>query len=183
MACRSPSNGCRTTAVAILPATPAARSRHRRGCTEAKDFFVVVHPLRTCRQSGELARHRAASHELRRHRGRAHRAGAGRHIGHVAALRAQRRPGPNIDMIGQADLPAHHHKISQLRAAGNAGLPGDQAVAPDADVVRDLHQIVDLGPLPDDGVAGRAAVDRWLAPISTSSWIMTRRVWDVLMST
>ena len=63
-------------------------------------------------------------------------------------------------MIGDADFAAQHHEISQPRAARNADLPGDHAVPADDDVVRDLHKIVDLGALADDGVAGRAAVDR-----------------------
>ena len=85
---------------------------------------------------------------------------AGGNVGHDAALRAEHRAGADRDMIGDADLAAHHDEISHLRAAGYAGLRGDHAVPPDADVVRDLHEIVDLGALADDRVAGRAAVDR-----------------------
>src|ERR1700728_562623 len=63
-------------------------------------------------------------------------------------------------MIGETHLAAHHDEIPHARTAGYAGLPGNQAVSPDADVVRDLHEIVDLGALADDSVPGRAAVDR-----------------------
>ena len=38
--------------------------------------------------------------------------------------------------------------------------PAIKQCRPMRDVVRDLHQIVDLGALADDGVAGRAAIDR-----------------------
>ena len=55
----------------------------------------------------------------------------GGNVGHVPALRAQHRAGSDIHVIGNANLPAHHDEISHLRAAGNAGLPGDQAVPPD----------------------------------------------------
>src|SRR3984957_900962 len=130
--------------------------RRRRGY-QRSSFF----PFGSAATAGELAQDGVAFHELaNRHGWRAEPPGAGRYVGHIAALGAEHRAGPDIDMIGQAHLPAHHDKISHLRAAGNAGLPSDEAVTPDAHVVRDLHQIVDLGPLPNDGVAGRAAVDR-----------------------
>ena len=38
--------------------------------------------------------------------------------------------------------------------------PAIRQCRPIADVVRDLHQIVDLGAFADDGITGRAAVDR-----------------------
>src|SRR5690606_14297302 len=44
-------------------------------------------------------------------------------------------------------------------AAGNSRLGHDHAMAANDDVVRDLDQIVDLGALPDNRVAGRTPVD------------------------
>ena len=63
-------------------------------------------------------------------------------------------------MIRDPDLASHHDEISDDRAAGYAGQSRNQAMPPDADVVRDLHEIVDLGALADDGIARRAAIDR-----------------------
>src|SRR6202043_1161651 len=64
------------------------------------------------------------------------------------------------EMVADAHLPAHHDVIPDIDAAGYAGLRDDHAVPPDAAVVSDLHQVVDLGALADDGIPGRAAIDR-----------------------
>src|SRR5205823_4359696 len=44
-------------------------------------------------------------------------------------------------------------------ASRNAGVGGEHAVPPDFDVVCNLDEVVDLGPLPDDCVTDRAPVD------------------------
>src|SRR6202171_4983322 len=62
-------------------------------------------------------------------------------------------------MVGEANLPAHHDVIPHGAAAGYTGLRDEHAVPSDGGVVSDLHQIVDLGALADDGISGRAAVD------------------------
>ena len=55
-------------------------------------------------------------------------------------------------MIGDAGLAAKLAAIPDRHTAGNAGLARDDAVPADADVVGDLHQVIDLGILADDGV-------------------------------
>ena len=78
---------------------------------------------------------------------------------HHSTLRTELRSGSDSDVIGNADFAAKHHEVSQHCAAGNADLPSYQAVSPDADVVRDLNEVVDLGAFADDGITGRPAVD------------------------
>jgi hypothetical protein len=63
-------------------------------------------------------------------------------------------------MIGDSDLAGKHDVVLHGTAAGDAGLCHHDAVAADLHVVRDLHEVVDLRPLADDGVARRAAVHR-----------------------
>ena len=77
-------------------------------------------------------------------------------------------PGPRGDdglisdfqVSGNSHLPREHNIIPQLRAAGNAGLRDQQAALADFDVVRDLHEVINLRALADDGGAECAAVDR-----------------------
>src|SRR4029077_3862193 len=64
------------------------------------------------------------------------------------------------NVIGKSDPPAHHDIVPDCAASRNAGMRGEHAVPPDLDVVRDLDEVVDLGPLPDHGIADRTAVDR-----------------------
>jgi hypothetical protein len=47
-----------------------------------------------------------------------------------------------------------------VRATGEAHLSHDYTVPPNDNVVRDVHAVVDLGALADDGGAERTAVDR-----------------------
>src|SRR5579884_526341 len=82
------------------------------------------------------------------------------HIRHVAALRTEHGAGADSHVVGKAHLPAHHDKISNLAAAGDAGLAGYQTMPPDANVVGNLDEIVDLGAFSDHGVTSRTAVDR-----------------------
>ncbi len=56
-------------------------------------------------------------------------------------------------------LTADRDEVSDSHVARNAALRRDQAMPPNADVVRDLHKIVDLGPLADDRIPNRTAVD------------------------
>src|SRR6202020_2658411 len=68
--------------------------------------------------------------------------------------------GADRDVVGDAHLATQHGKISHRHAARYADLGDDQAMPSDRAVVSDLDQIVDLGPLADDRIARRAAVDR-----------------------
>src|SRR4051812_7715228 len=52
-------------------------------------------------------------------------------------------------MADDAHLPAQRHEILEHRAAGNADLRDDDAVASHGHVVADLHEIVDLGAFAD----------------------------------
>src|SRR5581483_9266723 len=63
------------------------------------------------------------------------------------------------DVIVDAHSGAKHHEIPEGHAAGNPSLRHKNAMATDFNIVSDLHQVVDLCSLPDNGVADRAAVD------------------------
>src|SRR6202035_6159593 len=79
--------------------------------------------------------------------------------GDDAGTRAKHSAVADGDVVGNAGLARHHHIISHLDAARYADLRDNDAVSPDRAVVADLHQIVDLGALADDGIAAGAAVD------------------------
>src|SRR3569833_2082323 len=75
--------------------------------------------------------------------------------------RARTHPGAGADaaVIAQPHLARQHHAIFQHHAAGKPGLTGYDAVAPDAAIVRDHDQIIELGALADHRVRQRAAID------------------------
>ena len=62
-------------------------------------------------------------------------------------------------MIADAHLSAKDASLADACAARNPHLPAEHAVLPDTDVVRNMHEIVDLHPVFDDRVGQRAAVD------------------------
>src|SRR6266513_2758455 len=49
-------------------------------------------------------------------------------------------------MANDADLTGNHYFFSHSSAAGNPGLRCDDGMFSDHDVVRDLHEIIDLDP-------------------------------------
>ena len=51
-----------------------------------------------------------------------------------------------------------------MRAAGEAHPSHDDTVPPNDNVVRDMHEVVDLGAPADDGGPERTAVDRSVGP-------------------
>ena len=57
------------------------------------------------------------------------------------------------------DLAADDDEIPELGRAGDADLGDDDAMAPDDDVVPDLHEIINFGALADDRVLKGAAID------------------------
>jgi hypothetical protein len=57
-------------------------------------------------------------------------------------------------------LASEHAPIPDVRRAGDPDLCHQQAALPDAHVVSDLHEVVDLGPRTDHGVVDAASVDR-----------------------
>ena len=85
---------------------------------------------------------------------------AGGNVGHHSGLGSKYRTLTDRHMVGNADLTGQHGEVANCHAAGDTDLRDNQAMAADRNVVSDLHEIVDLGSLTDDRVAGGAAVDR-----------------------
>src|SRR5206468_8553811 len=61
-------------------------------------------------------------------------------------------------LLTHAHLPPEHDVVAYLRASGDAGLGRENTVAPDLHVVGDLNEVVNLGPLADQGGPKRATV-------------------------
>src|SRR5262249_31916900 len=80
------------------------------------------------------------------------------------ALRCDLGPLTDRDVVGQPDLSAQHHIVSQRAAARDAGLSNDQAMPTDRSVVADLHEIVDLCSLSDHRIPAFAAVNGRAGP-------------------
>ena len=90
-------------------------------------------------------------------------------------------PSPIVNVGVQADTGAQHEGVVKCQTAKESSrLSNHNTMPPNAHVVADLDQIVDLGPLPDDCVAVCAAVDRPPAPISTPFWMITRPICGTL---
>src|SRR5262249_40495205 len=62
-------------------------------------------------------------------------------------------------MIGDADACGQHDEILDGDAARNPALRHHDAVPADGGIVADLDEVVDLGSLPDHGIAERTAID------------------------
>src|SRR5215207_6276421 len=62
-------------------------------------------------------------------------------------------------MAYHPDLASDYDEVLQRRRTRDADLRDDYAVAPDDHVMTDLDEVIDLGPLADDPVAARAAID------------------------
>src|SRR5215471_4830505 len=63
------------------------------------------------------------------------------------------------DMVVDADTGAKDHEILDCHTARNSGLRHQHAMTSNGNIVADLHQVVDLGALPYDGVAIGPSVD------------------------
>src|SRR5271165_3974771 len=85
---------------------------------------------------------------------------ARRNVGHHARGRRDLGAGPDLQMAGDARLPAKRGKVSDHARAGDAGLRDEHGVTPNDDVMPDLHEIIDLGAFADHRVAVGAAVYR-----------------------
>ena len=85
---------------------------------------------------------------------------AGGNIGHHAGCRGDLGARTDRQMSGNARLTTEGGEIADGARSRDAGLRDQHRMASDDDVVADLHQIVDLRPLADDGVPVRAAVNR-----------------------
>src|SRR2546421_7116750 len=75
------------------------------------------------------------------------------------SLHRHARPAPDRHMVGEARLARQEHVVLDVGAARDSRLTGDQTARPDAAVVADLHEVVDLRPRADDRVVNAAAVD------------------------
>src|SRR5215470_13288422 len=80
-------------------------------------------------------------------------------IGKDTGLGPEHRACPHRQVISHAGLATHNDTVLHRGATRDSDLGGEQAVPSDRDVVRDLHQIVDLGSLPDHGVTNGPAID------------------------
>ena len=65
-------------------------------------------------------------------------------------------------MIGKTGLAADHYITPQRRAARNSYLCHQHVVFSHHHVVRDLHEVVDLGALLDEGIAEGGAIHRYI---------------------
>src|SRR5262245_17270621 len=83
----------------------------------------------------------------------------GRHITHDTGLGPEHCACPNGQVISHAGLAAHNDTVLHRGATRDSDLAREQAVTADRHVVRDVHHIVDLGSLPDHGVADGPPVD------------------------
>ena len=62
-------------------------------------------------------------------------------------------------MPNDTNLPANQDTLTDLDAAGNSGLRCDDGIPSDHDVVRDLHEIVDLDALLNPSPAKPRAIN------------------------
>src|SRR5579875_413823 len=81
------------------------------------------------------------------------------HVTHDSGLGADLGARADIEMTDETALTADHHEVAQPGAAGNSCLRDEHALAPDPDVVPDLHEIINHRARADDGVGAGAAVD------------------------
>ena len=89
---------------------------------------------------------------------------AARQVLRNAALRRDNRVVLDCKMANDPDLAGHHHFFSDAGAAGNARLRGDDGMLSNNDVVRDLHEIVDLNAFLDPGPTESSAIDGCVCP-------------------
>src|SRR5207237_8906201 len=64
-----------------------------------------------------------------------------------------------LQVADDADLASQDHALSELGRSADAALRDEQAERTDFHVVRDLHQVVDLGAAADDSLAQSRSVD------------------------
>ena len=87
-----------------------------------------------------------------------------RDIMHNAGLRGDGHAIADLQVACQSDLACQNDIISQFCAARNAGLRHNQTMLPNADVVRDLNQVVYLGSFPNYCWAERSTIDCHVGP-------------------
>ena len=80
-------------------------------------------------------------------------------VADYAALADEPHTVANREVAHHPHLPADQHEVADPGTARDAGLGRDHGAAPDADVVGDLHQIVDAAALADHGIGAGSTVD------------------------
>src|ERR1039458_5561967 len=92
-------------------------------------------------------------------RGRAKHDRARRQILGDTALRGHDGVGADLEVVGDAGLAGQRDVVANLHTARDTGLRDHDAVLANRHVVGDLHEVVDLGPAPDDRGIHRRAID------------------------
>src|SRR5664279_86247 len=82
-----------------------------------------------------------------------------RNVAHDARLRANSGVVAEFQMSRNSRLRSDHAIISQPSAAGETHLAHDQTMLANVHVVRDVHEVVNLGALADDGGAECSAIN------------------------
>src|SRR5262249_56030250 len=130
-----------------FPGAPAHRSGLPGfGRRQARSFPPVLF-------SRETLQDRDLPHPRRdRERWGARHRDAGLDIAHQPRLSGDARAGADIQMAGETGLTSRHDKITELRAAGNPDLTGQNAAPAEHHIVPDLHELIDHSPGPTDRV-------------------------------
>ena len=87
-----------------------------------------------------------------------------RNVAKHPRLPCDARTVADVDVTADACLSGEDHTVPDSRRAGDPDLRHQQAESPDANVVTDVHEIVDLRAGANDGVIDAAAVDRRVCP-------------------
>src|SRR4051812_6093353 len=85
---------------------------------------------------------------------------SGRHVTKHSGLTRNLRPIADMDMSVDSRLSGQRHTTTNSRAARYTDLCNHNRVRADSDIVADVHQVIDLAPIPDLRGADRAAIDR-----------------------
>ncbi len=85
--------------------------------------------------------------------------GARRHGLWNAGLRANNRAVTDFDMVHHANLSRQSYILPQSCAARDARLCGNNRKLSDSHVMSNLHEVVDLGTPPDDGLTQRGSIN------------------------
>ena len=80
-------------------------------------------------------------------------------IGYHSRLRGDHCAVADTDVVGHADLSAKHYAIAELARAGDADLRDDQAAFSNDNIMRDLHEIINLCACADNRIAEFGAVN------------------------
>jgi hypothetical protein len=97
---------------------------------------------------------------MRRHADTARQQSPGWHRLRHPRLRSDRGAIADLDMIDHAHLSSQRDILAEFGTSGDAGLSGDYRVFSDDNVMRNLHEVIDLCPSTDQGAAECSPVDR-----------------------